>query len=326
MRSSEEGTVYEVSEEDRERLREPRGKVVKGDELLERLEGKEFDRCIAVGDRVSLDLVEGGLEPDITVVDGRIQRESIDTGKLEEIPYDLEKRVEDPPGKITAEAWDAVREAIARDCKTNLSVEGEEDLLALPAITYASPESVVVYGQRDTGAVILEPVKELKWFVRDLVGRERFGEVIVGGSWEFLHAGHRSIILEAFSRGENVEIGITSDSYLEDKLETTEFEGFEERKAGLESFLEMFRLQERAELFEIDDFRGRAVEEGEAIIVTDETRDSAERINKERKEEGREPLRILEVPLVDAESGGTISSSRIRNGEIDRDGLTRETT
>ena len=35
-------------------------------------------------------------------------------------------------------------------------VEGEEDLATLPAILYAPPGSVVVYGQPDEGSVLVK--------------------------------------------------------------------------------------------------------------------------------------------------------------------------
>ncbi|MDY6773629.1 MAG: DUF359 domain-containing protein, partial [Candidatus Nanohaloarchaea archaeon] len=193
--------VYRATEEDRERLRDPRSEVVEGEELPELVDEKEFHRLVAVGDRVSLDLFDAGREPDISILDGRIQREEVGEERqrrLEEAPSDLGLSIDNPAGEVTEEAWRAVREAVARDCRVKLRVEGEEDLLALPSIIYSSPDSLVVYGQRNEGAVVLGPGEELKRFVRGLVGRRRYGKVIVGGSWEFLHAGHRSLLLEAF--------------------------------------------------------------------------------------------------------------------------------
>ncbi|MFB6265977.1 MAG: pantetheine-phosphate adenylyltransferase [Candidatus Nanohaloarchaea archaeon] len=320
----EMGTVYRVSEDDKQELREPRGDVVEGEGLLHTVEDREFHRLIAVGDRVSIDLIEGGIEPDISVVDGKIQRS--ETGEeerrvLEDLSPDLELGVEDPAGEITERGWRTVREAIARDCTSVVRVDGEEDLLALPAITYASPDSLVVYGQRGEGAVVLEPDRRMKQFVRDLVGRERYGKVIVGGTWEHLHAGHRSLLLEAFARGSTVDVGITSDQYLRQKLEGDGFQDFRERKEVLERFLQNFGLQERAEILEIEGFRGNAVEEGDALVVTEETLESGERINELRGERGREPLELLEVEMVRDAGDSPIGSSRIRDGEIDRNGL-----
>ncbi|MDY6773630.1 MAG: hypothetical protein SVS85_00390, partial [Candidatus Nanohaloarchaea archaeon] len=113
----------------------------------------------------------------------------------------------------------------------------------------------------------------------------------------------------------------TSDRYLEGKWGGGEFQPFGERKEELKSFLRTFGIRERAELHRIEGFRGNAVDEGDALAVTGETRESGERINELRREKGRETLELVEVEQVHAVDGGPISSSRIREGEIDRNGL-----
>ncbi|MDY6768585.1 MAG: pantetheine-phosphate adenylyltransferase [Candidatus Nanohaloarchaea archaeon] len=312
------GRVYEPTEREKEQLREPRGEVVQGEELRERVEKRDYHRLIAVGDRVAIDLSRWGLDPAIAAVDGRIQREPVEEGALDVVQGDVAVSAANPAGGVTREAWQAVREAVARTCSTTVRIDGEEDLLALPAITYASPDSLIVYGQRDVGAVILEPDEALKAFVESLVDRRQYGHVIVGGSWDRLHAGHRSMLLEAFARGEHVDIGVTADAYVAEKQ--GEPEPLERREEQLRSFLDTFGLEDRARILEIDDYRGNAVEEGEALMVTAETRANGERINEERGERGKEPLDLVDVPLVGDADGTPISSSRIRAGAIDRDG------
>lgn len=312
--------VYEVSDGDREQLRTPRGEVVAGEELRDRLEERSFHRLITVGDRVSLDLAGWGIQPDIAVVDGRIQREPIDTDRLDGISCDVSARAGNPAGGITREAWRAVREAVARTCTTRITVDGEEDLLALPAALFAAPASVVVYGQRETGAVILEPDASLQGFVDGLVDRRRYSQVIVGGSWDRFHAGHRSLLLAAFARGEQVDVGITSDEFLVEKLGHGDFAPFARREEAVAAFLDRFGLREQARLLEIDSYEGTAVEAGDALIVTEETVDNGRRINTRRQEEGRDPLELVEVPLLRGRDGRPVSAARIRDGVMDRDG------
>ncbi|MFB6294775.1 MAG: pantetheine-phosphate adenylyltransferase, partial [Candidatus Nanohaloarchaea archaeon] len=217
---------------------------------------------------------------------------------------------------ITEAAWTAVREAVARTCSTTIAVDGEEDLLALPAVLYAAPDTVVVYGQRETGAVILD-AGTTTGFVEDLVGRRTYNRVVVGGTWDRLHAGHRSLLLAAFERGGHVDIGVTNETYLGDE---DDIQPYTERCDQLETMLEQYGLRGRATITPIDDERGTATNRGDAILVTEETVDGAHRINEDRTEMGKPPLDIITVPLVDAVDGDPISSSRIRNGEIDRDG------
>jgi pantetheine-phosphate adenylyltransferase len=55
----------------------------------------------------------------------------------------------------------------------------------------------------------------------------------------------------------------------------------------------------------------------EAIVVSPETRQRAEELNKLRTSKGLAALHIIEIPFVLAEDGTPISSIRIRYGEID---------
>ncbi|MHA2061457.1 MAG: phosphopantetheine adenylyltransferase, partial [Candidatus Sifarchaeia archaeon] len=60
--------------------------------------------------------------------------------------------------------------------------------------------------------------------------------------------------------------------------------------------------------------------EMEAIIVTEETRPNAEKINDIRKKNGLTPLIIVIVPRILAKDGLPVSSSRIRAGIINKNG------
>ncbi|MDY6776678.1 MAG: pantetheine-phosphate adenylyltransferase [Candidatus Nanohaloarchaea archaeon] len=314
---------YTPGEEDRKRLKEPRGEVVQGEELVERIDSLEPSSLVTVGDRVTEHLAEAGHEPGICIVDGREQRkpleEEVDCGS------ELVLEAENPAGAVTREAWRAVRKAFAYTCRTRVQVDGEEDLLALPAIASAPAKeereegSLVVYGQRNEGAVILRAGEELKGFVDRLTGYRTHGHVIVGGTWDVFHAGHRYLLLTALERGRRVDIGVTSDRMARERS-SHQVQGFEERRGNVQDFLEEFGAAGRTEIREIDDFRGNALEAGDALAVTPETRQGAERINRERREEGRGELEVIEVDLLEGEAG-KISSSAVRNREMDRNGF-----
>lgn len=58
----------------------------------------------------------------------------------------------------------------------------------------------------------------------------------------------------------------------------------------------------------------------DAIIVSEETKERAGEINVKRKDKALKPLQVVVVPMVKAGDGVSISSSGVRNGDIDKDG------
>jgi len=141
----------------------------------------------------------------------------------------------------------------------------------------------------------------------------RFRKVAVGGTFDGLHRGHRALLEKAFEIGDWVLIGLTKDSFSGKKTRS-----FDERKKALETYLG----GRRYEVVELRDPYGPAVSDPslEAIVVSEETEPRAREINEIRAERGLEALEIVVVPLVLAENGRPISSTRIRRGEIDEEG------
>lgn len=140
---------------------------------------------------------------------------------------------------------------------------------------------------------------------------------IVGGTFDHLHKGHRALIDRALETGE-VTIGLTSDRMAEER-KGRKVEGYEEREVVLRSLAK--EKGREIEIRKIEDSHGFSLENGfKNIVVSEETRATALQINEEREKDGKEPLNIIEVGLIPAEDGKPISSTRIYNNEIDREG------
>jgi pantetheine-phosphate adenylyltransferase len=58
----------------------------------------------------------------------------------------------------------------------------------------------------------------------------------------------------------------------------------------------------------------------EAIVTTESAKENCVKINELRKSKGMPQLEIILVPLVEDKEGKVISSTRIREGEIDING------
>lgn len=311
-------TFYNLSKEDKKELREPRGGIFEGEELLEELKSREYERVIAVGDRVSRDIANSEIDADLYITDGSIEREKTD----QDLEINVERifEAENPAGKITEEAWKAVRKASALRCMTHLDVEGEEDLLAIPATVFAPEESVIVYGLWDRGAVLMEPDEENRSFCKQLADLDEAEHLIVGGSWDHFHSGHRYILEAAAERSERIDVGISSDEMLREKLGHKPKHEFQERKENVENFLESLGVEEFRTI-ELNGIYGNAVEEGDVLIVTPETEENGRKINARREEIDREKLELEVVKKLEASDGEVISSTRIRKREIDQNGL-----
>jgi inosine/xanthosine triphosphatase len=141
----------------------------------------------------------------------------------------------------------------------------------------------------------------------------------VGGTFNVIHAGHELLFETAFSIGDSVEVGLTSDGFAR-QAKAVPVKPFEERRTELARFLT--RYGRPFEIVEISDSMGTAVDSDklEAIVVSPETMDVAEEINERRRAKGLAPLEIHCISEVKADDRATISSSRIVRGEIDKDG------
>ena len=81
-------------------------------------------------------------------------------------------------------------------------------------------------------------------------------------------------------------------------------------------------IAERAEIVPLDDAIGLTISgKGlEALVVSEETEKIGTAINQKRLSSGHKPLKIVVVAMVEAENDTPISTTRIRRGEIDRNG------
>jgi pantetheine-phosphate adenylyltransferase len=70
-----------------------------------------------------------------------------------------------------------------------------------------------------------------------------------------------------------------------------------------------------------NDFGPAAIEgKLDALVVSEETRHKGDILNKLRKEKNLPSVRIVTVPMALAEDGSRISTTRIKNSEIDIEG------
>ena len=148
-------------------------------------------------------------------------------------------------------------------------------------------------------------------------------QVALGGTFDPVHDGHLAQFERAFTLGA-VTVGLTTDSLAPETRHTDRHvRSFAEREADLRDELRPLadRFDRAFEIRPLAEPTGIAVEpQFDALVVSPETIEGAERINELRVEAGHDPLSIEVVDHVPADDGKRISSTRIVNGEIDRHG------
>ena len=150
----------------------------------------------------------------------------------------------------------------------------------------------------------------------------KFRKVAVGGTFDELHRGHKTLLDKAFEVGEKVVIGLSSDEFVSKMDKPHETAPYNERCKEVETFLNELCLVGRVEIVPLNDPFGLTISgKGlEALVVSKETQKTAEKINEKRQKAGLPPLEIITVNMVPAENNAPISTTRIRSGEIDRNG------
>lgn len=157
----------------RRELKFPLGLLIEGsfDETIKKLkkliEKEKPSMIISVGDAVSESLIKKDVFPNVFIVDNKVMRKPITSfsAEVEETVY-----VKNPPSTLTEEALREIRRVLKeKKQRVKIIVDGEEDLLTLPAVLYAPENSLVVYGQPQRGIVAVKVTKQEKERVRQVI-------------------------------------------------------------------------------------------------------------------------------------------------------------
>jgi pantetheine-phosphate adenylyltransferase len=141
--------------------------------------------------------------------------------------------------------------------------------------------------------------------------------VVVAGTFDTLHVGHRALLSKACESGVRVTVGITSDAFVS-SYKFASVSPFAVRTTAVEAWISSAYPGKEVTICAIDDPYEPAVHgDYDAIVVSTETKPRAEEINDRRAALGHSPLAIIEVPTVSVAEGIPVSSTRVREGIID---------
>ena len=150
---------------------------------------------------------------------------------------------------------------------------------------------------------------------------KKYDLVAMGGTFDIIHRGHMALLCEAFSISSDVIIGLTSDEFAI-KNGKQLINNYSIRLETLMSTIQKNFVNLSFRISKLDNDFGPAVLEKnvQALVVSDETSDKGKILNKMRADKNLPSVEIVIVPLVLAKDGSRISTTRIRNSEIDVEG------
>jgi len=151
----------------------------------------------------------------------------------------------------------------------------------------------------------------------------RFDRVCVGGTFDHAHAGHRMLLATAVAVcKQRLDVGVTSDKVLENKKFREHLETYEKRVKFCERFVKLASPETlECRIGELDDSWPIAAtsEDVDALVISKETLEGAEKINEERKRRGFEPVVLVICDVLGSGSKRTIedklSSTKLRELE-----------
>lgn len=149
-----------------------------------------------------------------------------------------------------------------------------------------------------------------------------YNHIVVGGTFDTLHSGHAHFLSRAFESAKTVTIGLTSEAYIRRFKKDLGVSPFSIRYRALIAWLRKHGYSDRARIVSLDNKWGPVLlpDGFDAIAVTSQNSNTALEINIIRTERGLPPLAVVEIDLVAAEDRKPISSTRIRNRQINTRG------
>ncbi len=142
--------------------------------------------------------------------------------------------------------------------------------------------------------------------------------VVLGGTFECLHDGHRELINKAFELAGDgeVDIGLTSDEMANKR--PRHVPDYNYRKEKLIEYIDEISKEQEYNIIKLNDPYGKTLTlDYDYIVVSPETYPVALKINSIRRDKNLKEIEVVKVEYVLAEDKKPISSTRIVEGEID---------
>jgi len=147
----------------REQLKIPFGillpsQQVNRNNIKKHLSEKTF--LITVGDATTENMINLGIVPSFQIIDNQEKRKERKSLSIKDVNTTLSCK--NPAGEITQESITTIKNSFSSKPPVRITVDGEEDLLVIPACIFAPTSAVVMYGQPNEGLVIVKIDTEIR--------------------------------------------------------------------------------------------------------------------------------------------------------------------
>ncbi len=150
----------------------------------------------------------------------------------------------------------------------------------------------------------------------------QYKKVALGGTFDHFHIGHRAFFAFAFDHADHVVVGVTHPKLTQRKKYAQAIESYEMRVQTLHTYFREQKYRGRYTVVPLDDVYGTTIADStiEAIIVTPMTQKGAVQIHAKRREKKLPELPVHVCEMIRDENGEYVSSTRIREGNVNREG------
>ncbi len=185
--------MLRVNEGQRGTLSKPIGKLYegRGPDLIKKIQ--EISSAVifaTIGDLVTLYTFQAGYEPDIVIIDFKTERSGLKEDERELLHSYTRGyrsiRVSNPQGHLTEGLVEALIQA-AKNKKTCIIVDGEEDMAALPLALILPENSLILFGIPKRGILAYRVNERDKVLISEIVqemeeiGEDRVKKMLTGG-------------------------------------------------------------------------------------------------------------------------------------------------
>ena len=152
----------------------------------------------------------------------------------------------------------------------------------------------------------------------ELMSEKPFKQILLDGTFDRLHSGHKELLRVAALLGNELSIGVTSNPMIGVKRLSMMIEDYDIRVENLRKYLKDYHSDIIVSIEQINNIYSNILNsEADAIVISTEAKVYANclDINNKRRVKGQKELIIVVVPRVLDEYGKIISSTKRREEE-----------